>query len=89
MENTVALIQMKGLPEFTPLTYGADPAKGTYPFHLFWNCDHVKKAMEGLYIYIYIYTRTISIKEIVQSKDVLFIMSNYSLSKMSYSQIQM
>lgn len=51
MENTVALIQMKGLPEFTPLTYGADPAKRTYPFHLFWNCDHVKKAMEGLYIY--------------------------------------
>lgn len=37
----------------------------------------------------YIYTHTISIKEIVQSKDVLFIMSNYSLSKMSYSQIQM
>lgn len=42
-----------------------------------------------IYIYVYIYTRTISIKEIVQSKDVLFIMSNYSLSKMSYSQIQM
>lgn len=58
MENTVALIQMKGLPEFTPLTYGADPAKGTYPFHLFWNCDHVKKAMEGLYIYICIHIYT-------------------------------
>lgn len=40
-ENTVALIQMKGLPEYTPLTFGVDLAKGTYLFDLFWNCDHV------------------------------------------------